>query len=131
MLVKDKVLHDKMTGTPETVEGEDMKPIAVAALIVLLCSLEAAAQSRSYYNGSGSYGGSAITSGGSISYYGPSGNYQGNSVTSGGSTSFYGPGGSYQGTTTTRGNTTSYYGPGGSYLGSATRSSPTPALPLR
>jgi hypothetical protein len=53
MLVKDKMLC-KMTGRARDRRGEDMKSIAVAALIVLLCSLEAAAQSRSYYDASGS-----------------------------------------------------------------------------
>jgi hypothetical protein len=130
MLVKHKMLR-KMTGRARDRGEADMKSIAVSALIVLLGSLDAAAQSRSFYDANGSYGGSAVTSGGSTSYYGPNGNYQGTAVTGGGSRSFYGPGGSYQGSSTTRGNTTSYYGPGGGYLGSATRSSPTPALPLR
>jgi hypothetical protein len=111
--------------------GEDMRSIAVAAVVVSLCSLEAAAQSRSFYDATGRYVGSAVGSGRSTSYYGQGGQFQGTSVTVGRSRSYYGPGGQFQGSSINRGNTATFYGPDGHYLGSSTRTSPSPPLPLR
>jgi hypothetical protein len=70
--------------------------ILIAAAIVAL-AMPAAAQTRSFYNGNGSFAGSSVTRGNSSSFYNGSGSFAGSSVRHGNSTSFYDGQGRYSG----------------------------------
>ena len=69
--------------------------LITAALVAL--AMPAAAQTRSFYDGNGSFAGSSVTRGNSSSFYDGQGRFSGSAVRHGNSRSFYDGQGRYTG----------------------------------
>jgi hypothetical protein len=69
----------------------------ITAITILAAVPYALAQTRSFYNSSGSFAGSSVTRGNASSFYDGQGRFSGSSIRHGNSTSFYDGRGRYTG----------------------------------